>query len=59
MNVEVGQRLVAGTTGHEYVVRDVDDDTTLVSGPYGPLIVQTDELKQEIADGNVGLQEWR
>jgi hypothetical protein len=58
MNLSVGQRLRASTTGWVYVVKAIDDDETLVSGPHGPLRVETDDLRDELDQGQVELVGW-
>jgi hypothetical protein len=59
MNLSVGQRLRATTTGYEYVVKAIDDDETLVSGPHGPLLVDNDDLRDELDQRKVELVGWR
>jgi hypothetical protein len=51
-----GTEIVSGSTGWEYTVETLKEETVIVRGPNGPLEVDRDELQKNIANGIVGVR---
>lgn len=54
-----GTVLIAETTGWRYQVRSInqDDNQLVVDGPHGPLTAKYDEVKQDIDDGQITVEQ--
>lgn len=59
IEIEAGQRLTAGFTGRKYTVTNVGESVVIVRGKRGPLRVDREELKFDIARGKITIEEWR